>query len=497
MQMRILSKSKLMALRQCPRRLWLEVHQRELRRDPPSSEARFAVGDLVGELARSLYDPDENGQFVDIDVLGVEGGIEHTAALLDKRVPVFEAGLQGGGARAFVDVLRPTRKGSARTWDLIEVKSSASLKGSHRDDVAIQSYVARSAGLPLSAVKVAYVDTSFVYKGHDDYQGLLREVDLTQDAESRQREVADWIAEGQAVADLPEMPVTQTGLQCRTPHRCGFLDYCRTLEAPVEFPVQWMPRLQGSLREHVRSQGIRDLRDLPDPLLSPQQLRVKTQTLSGLAYFDRAGAQAELADVCWPALFLDFEAVQLAVPIWVGARPYQMFPFQFSLHTLTQDGSLNHAEYLDLSGEEPARRFAEALLALVPMEGTVFVWNASFEQSQIRALAARFADLRGPLQSLEARLFDLLKVVETRYYHPAQKGSWKLKRVLPTLVPDLDHAALTEVNDGHMAVLAYTEAVQPDTPAERRAELDRALRAYCAMDTEALVRIWQALRNPG
>ena len=131
------------------------------------------------------------------------------------------------------------------------------------------------------------------------------------------------------------------------------------------------------------------------------------------------------------------------------------------------------------------------------MEGTVFVWNASFEQSQIRALAARFADLRGPLQSLEARLFDLLKVVETRYYHPAQKGSWKLKRVLPTLVPDLDHAALTEVNDGHMAVLAYTEAVQPDTPAERRAELDRALRAYCAMDTEALVRIWQALRNPG
>ena len=489
-----------MALRQCPRRLWLEVHHPELKQDPPASKARFAVGDLVGELARSLYDVEENGQLIDIETLGVEGGIARTSALLERRVPIFEAGLQGGGGRAFVDVLRPSRKGARggpRSWDLIEVKSSASLKGSHRDDVAIQSYVAREAGIPLASVKVAHVDPRFVYRGGDDYQHLLHEVDLTSESEARHQEVAEWIAEGQAVADQPDLPTIQTGLQCRTPHRCCFLDHCRTLETPVAFPVEWLPRLQGSLREHVRTAAIRDLRDLPDTLLSPRQLRVKEHTLSGEPYLDRVGAQADLADVRWPALFLDFEAVQLAVPIWPNTHPYQMFPFQFSLHTLTEDGAVGHQEHLDLSGAEPGRAFAEALLARVPPAGTVFVWNASFELAQIRALSMRFADLRRPLQALESRLVDLLKVVEDRYYHPRQKGSWKLKRVLPTLVPELDHAALEGVNDGHMAVLAYVEAIQPDTTPARKQALAQALADYCRLDTEALLRIWQALRAAG
>lgn len=39
-----LSKSKLIAYRQCPRRLWLELHRRDLREDSPGTEARFRAG---------------------------------------------------------------------------------------------------------------------------------------------------------------------------------------------------------------------------------------------------------------------------------------------------------------------------------------------------------------------------------------------------------------------------------------------------------------------
>lgn len=42
--MRTLSKSKLLAFRQCPRRLWLEVHRPELRSDSTATQASFAVG---------------------------------------------------------------------------------------------------------------------------------------------------------------------------------------------------------------------------------------------------------------------------------------------------------------------------------------------------------------------------------------------------------------------------------------------------------------------
>jgi hypothetical protein len=39
--MRPLSKSKLMAFRQCPKRLWLEVHRPELREGPAATQKEF------------------------------------------------------------------------------------------------------------------------------------------------------------------------------------------------------------------------------------------------------------------------------------------------------------------------------------------------------------------------------------------------------------------------------------------------------------------------
>jgi hypothetical protein len=487
--MRALSKSKLMALRQCPRRLWLEIHHPELRQDESLTQARFAIGDLVGELARGLYDPEDNGVLIDVPGDGPDAGVRRTRDLLERRVPIFEAGLEGGGARAFVDVLRPVRRGAQRSWELIEVKSSASLKASHRDDVAIQAYVAHASGLPLAAVKLAHVDTGFVYPGHDDYHGLLREIDLTAEVLARQGEVAGWVAQGAAVAARSDMPELLTGSQCRTPHPCGFLRHCRALEPAVEYPISLLPRLQGELRRRIEAQGMRDLRELGEQDLSPLQRKVRQHTLDGTLFFDQAGAQADLGGLPGPHAFLDFEAVQLAVPIWPGTRPYQMFPFQFSLHVRRAAAALEHHEYIDLSGAEPGRAFAEALVQACPATGAVLVWNASFELARIAELAARFPDLAARLQSIHGRVLDLLKVAEARYYHPAQRGSWKLKRVLPTLSSDLDHARLAGVRDGHMAMLAYVEAIQPDTAAPRRGQLRAELLEYCRLDTLALVHI--------
>lgn len=42
--LKALSKSKLMAFLQCPRRLWLEVHRSELRVDSKAAQARFNAG---------------------------------------------------------------------------------------------------------------------------------------------------------------------------------------------------------------------------------------------------------------------------------------------------------------------------------------------------------------------------------------------------------------------------------------------------------------------
>lgn len=61
-----LSKSKIIAFRQCPKRLWLEVHRPELREDSAATQARFQVGYQVGDLAIKLYDPETQGVVIKI-----------------------------------------------------------------------------------------------------------------------------------------------------------------------------------------------------------------------------------------------------------------------------------------------------------------------------------------------------------------------------------------------------------------------------------------------
>jgi hypothetical protein len=493
---RLLSKSKLIAFRQCPRRLWLEVHRPQLRADSPRAQAAFRVGNEVGRVARQLYDPEGTGELVDLDVLGFNPALDRTRALLGAARPIFEAGFAARGAVAFADVLLPAPLTEASSWHLIEVKSSASLKDTHRDDAAIQAWIARGAQLDLASVRVAHIDTRFVYPGGGDYRGLLREHDLTAEVAARANEVATWVEDAHRVADLPAAPERATGPHCHSPHECGFLGHCRSLEPQAEHPVAWLPRVtRRALREFLAGSGARDLREVPDELLTEEQCRVKHCTLTGSVHFDRAATTQALATQPSPARFLDFETTQFAVPVWPGTRPHQQIPFQFSLQVLAQDGSLAESAFLDLSGADPRGAFAEALIASCGSGGAIFVYNAAFEAGRIRELAALLPQHAAALQALALRLVDLLPIVQAHFYHPAQQGSWSIKKVLAAVFPELAHDTLDGVKDGAAAAGAYQEAIAPTTSPERRAQIEAELRAYCRRDTEALARLWSFLRG--
>ncbi|MDQ5879324.1 MAG: hypothetical protein QG638_2059, partial [Pseudomonadota bacterium] len=209
--MRTFSKSKLMALRQCPKRLWLEVHRPDLREDSAATQASFQVGHQVGDIAQRIYDPEGRGALIDIESEGFNRAFERSAELLQSSQPIFEAGFTAGGALAFADVMLPTETEGKPTWRMIEVKSSTSVKDYHRDDVAVQAFVAHTAGVSLEAIALAHIDSSWVYPGNDDYRGLLKENDLTSEAFSRAEEVKTWIAQAQGIAAEPSEPEIDTG----------------------------------------------------------------------------------------------------------------------------------------------------------------------------------------------------------------------------------------------------------------------------------------------
>jgi hypothetical protein len=490
--MRHFSKSKLTAFRQCPKRLWLEIHRPDLREDSSGTEARFQTGYQVGDIARRLYDPSESGVMIDVEVEGFDGAFARSAQLLaDSKQPIFEAGLKAAGAFAFADVMLPHVENKEVQWQMIEVKSSTKVKDYHRDDIAIQAFVAQASGVKLKSVSVAHIDNSWVYPGDEDYRGLLTEADLTEEAFARTDEVKGWIVEAQIVADQPAEPDVAVGPQCSVPFECGFCNYCSRDLVQPEFPITWLPRLQGSRLTRLEEQGVTDLRDVPNGWLNDKQNQIREHTLANTVYFDSAGAAADLAPYCFPAYFLDFESIQFAVPIWKGTRPYQQICFQFSLHVLSETGILIHSAFLDLSGQDPSESFATALVANCGDLGPVFVYNASFEKGRISELAQRYPELAPSLLNINDRVVDLLPIARNRYYHPSQQGSWSIKAVLPAAVPDLSYDQLTGVQDGGMAMEAFTEAISSDTPPDRKAEIEGQLLAYCQLDTLAMVRLWQ------
>lgn len=488
--MRTFSKSKLLALRQCPKRLWLEIHRPDLLEDSEATQVSFQIGHQVGDISQRIYDPEGLGVLIDVQTEGFSRAFERSAELLHTAQPIFEAGFSAVGALAFADVMLPELVDSQQVWHMVEVKSSTSVKDYHRDDVAVQAFVARSAGVALQSIALAHIDSSWTYPGNGDYRGLLKENDLTAEAFSRTEEVKAWITQAQLVTASPVEPAIEIGTHCDAPFACGFYDYCSRNEPKPEYPVYWLPYI-GAKAGKLAEQGVIDLRNVPDDLLNTRQQRVKTHTLANTVYFDAAGAAADLAVHTLPAYFLDFETIQFAVPIWQGTRPYQQNPFQFSLHTLSESGQLDHTEFLDLSGGDPSESFAHALIAACGERGVVYVYNAGFETARMSELATRYPHLSAALLALNARVVDLLPIARERYYHPSQQGSWSIKKVLPAVVPELRYDALDGVQDGGMAMEAFLEAIHPDTNPERKNQIEQQLLAYCKLDTYAMVRLWQ------
>lgn len=486
-----LSKSKIIAFRQCPKRMWLEIHRKDLKEDSAATQASYQVGHEIGDVARRIYDASGNAILIDVNTEGFGNALKRSAELLKKSPqPIFEAGFKSEDTVAFADVMVPDAEDSA-SWKMIEVKSSTSVKEYHLDDVSVQAFLARSMGIPIASVAVAHVDSSWVYPGGGNYQGLLVENDLTEETISRSQEVQTWIREAHKVAIQKTEPQMETGDHCYSPFECGFCQYCNRDKVAPELPIDWLPRLSPSQRLRLEELKVDDLRHVPPDLLNEKQTRVREHTLKDSVFFDRRGANAALKDAGFPALFLDFETINLAVPIWKGTRPYQQIPFQFSLHTVTEDFRVEHREFLDLSAADPSLAFAEAVIEACETSGPIFVYNAAFEKSILNGLAQRLPDFAPALENMIHRIVDLLPIAKECFYHPSQCGSWSIKAVLPAAVPELSYAQLDGVKDGGMAMIAFREAIHSQTTPVRREQIRQELLAYCRLDTLAMVGLWR------
>lgn len=484
-----LSKTRIGQFEQCPKRLWLSVYHPELGQDSASVHASFASGHHVGAIACSLY-PD--GIMVEASG-GMKAAAEQTSDLLktgwDR--PIFEGTFVRDDVLVRVDLMLPSDAG----WHIAEVKSTTSAKAYQLADLATQLWVARECKVDIAAASIRHLDRNFTLATSGDYAGLFSDHFVGAEIEELIESRAGIVADAHAILAGPE-PDQPMGTHCNEPFTCAFQVYCgRDLPPPPEWPAMLLPDITGkNVARSWAAKGIDDLTQIPANEMPNTKLRrVHDATLSGIPWHDRDAIVAETAEWAFPRTFLDFETIGLAVPRWIGTRPWQGVPFQFSAHIEADHGSISHHEFLSIDGSDPRRGCAEALSALPTGKGAIIAWNASFERGCLTGLATQFPDLAPVLYDMAGRLVDLLPVVRRHYYHRDMRGSWSIKAVLPTIAANLAYDGLADVRSGSDAQAGYAEAVAPETYPERRAAIHVALLEYCRRDTEAMMVVLDRL----
>jgi predicted RecB family nuclease len=485
-----LSKSRYVAGVQCLKRLYWQVHEPVLAAEPDAAtEAIMEQGHQVGLLARQLF---PGGAEVGSD-RGLDQAIRATRELVANReIPaIFEGAFEDGGVLLRVDVLHRRADGRLR---LIEVKSSASLKEEHLDDVAIQYRVLSRCGLDVRSCCLAHVNRSFVFRGGSvDPWRFFRIRNVTRQVARLQPKLTFQLRASFTVLSMPKAPDIAPGKHCTSPVTCEFYDRCNP--ALPDDHIGYLPRLHASAEEALVELGIESIHDVPDDFeLTEIQRRAATCVQAGEPWFNPELGVA-LETLRYPLYFADFESVNPAVPRFPGMRPYDQLPFQWSVHVQRQPGAEpERHEFLATDASDPRRDFISSLCTALGENGSIVVYS-SFESQRLSDLSAWLPEYTVPINAIQARLFDLLPVVREHTYHPAYAGSYSIKSVLPALVPEMTYEGMA-VSNGQDAGLAWESLVRGGSlDASERDKIRKALLEYCGQDTLAMVRLLGKLQR--
>jgi len=165
----------------------------------------------------------------------------------------------------------------------------------------------------------------------------------------------------------------------------------------------------------------------------------------------------EMDSWTFPLNFIDFETSTVALPFYVGQKPYEQVAFQFSHHIFHKNGRIEHATQFINSdpGVYPNFLFARALKkALSKNSGSIFkfathentIVNAVIEQLELsnekdkhtliyflKTISHSKGEHNGIPWQGERDMIDLCRVIKDYYYNPYTKGSNSIKKVLPAV----------------------------------------------------------------
>ena len=494
-----LTKSKITTGIQCKKKLWFSIHQ-------PldiGKKATFERGERFNEVIRKHYTKIHGKS---LNLSGKWDGLTNKTleAINSKDINViFEGTFDHLDTRIRTDVLIRKKDG----WELLEAKSSTSLKSEHIPDISIQSFIVREClkkiGQKLISCKLIHINKDFVLEKNDDYDNLINDQnDISQAIVEAELDIPNYINTFIPLTDKKtSCPAVEMGEYCKIPYKCDYMERCKSLLPKTkETPFTILPYIGSSkeLKTYMEGKETMDLQKVPISYFKNRKDYAKDyhyiiqQSHKNNQDWFAPGLSEVFKKYSFPYYFMDFETINQGVPLIKNSKPYESLPFQWSVHKWESANKKieKGKSFLNFTDQDIERKFIESLLDAVGENGTIFAHNAKGVEIKIlQKLQNKESckDLSTKIDKLINRIEDSLILARMNFYSPLMNGNWSIKSIVKA-IPDcpISYDEDIDIGGGDEAQLAWFIYTDPKTNISEKNKQKKNLIEYCAKDTLAL-----------
>ena len=428
---------------------------------------------------------------------------------------LYQATASNGQLLAKADII--TIDHTQKTLNIYEVKSSSDLKlpaisdltentdkyfdqlydNIYMQDIAFQKITFEKSGYRIDKSHLIHINKDYKFTGDIiDIDKLFQIVDVS--------DAVDLIIKNteSKIDSVLQCYLQKQEPKCQCRHkpkgqRCpDFTQF--NPDIPINNSILDINNIRKPKIDKILAKGIVkimdfDLNNLDDFKFSPKQINQIEALHKQATVIDKGGIQSCLSKLKYPLHFLDYEAINYAIPQFQQATPFQQIPFQFSVHVL-KDNQLKHAEYLASEAiTESLEELVSQLKKAIHPEGSIIVWHEQAEKTFQKSLVKLMPQHKEFFEDIDNRLFDLEQIFKKQFYIDYRfQGQTRLKTVAGVLAPELSYSKLN-IQEGRQASIDWDHALT-EMP-KKRDKIFKDLLKYCKYDTLTMVEIYKLLKE--
>lgn len=459
----------------CPRQAYLTEHDKNTTK---SRSDRFLMSGRLRDVQKNMLLSFPDGVTVYGDTKRAAADTKYI--IKKEEDTIYNATFIAGGCCARCDVIM--RNGDC--YDIYAVRPTSRYTR-WINEVLYCKIIMQKAGVKTGNCYVCAIDR----EGGKGKMLTLVNVDNLK-REEKLRESLDALNKYVNAEEIPQKNLTK---QCGA---CRYFKDCFDKDGDSIFSLK---SLQFPKKMSLYQKGIKTVEDYRNsPFREEKAMREILVRESDEDIYNKEEIKSFLSKLKYPLGFLDFETMEVFNPTDEAINPMDTVITQFSYHLIEKEGEKAlHYDFIGDGKSYPEREAAQKLCEYIKENHTVLMYS-DYERVCIERLIKRLPEYKDKLEIIKNNLVDLERPFAKKYLvNRRMEGKSSLKKVLPALYPgdsSLSYSCM-KIQNGQQAESVYAR-LHKMPPAEKEKAI-HDLRQYCALDTLAMIKLWEKLEYYG